>query len=415
MLCIAVLGGRVAAGRRPLDASRSHRHRSGGRHDAATHASQEAEETEAASLPRRSWNGHAGTSSAAIPSARSRACASSSARRRSRSGRGRWAATWSIRRATATARSTSTRSAAEPLPSTQQRESRCGRARQRSEGVHARDRRTATDRLLARRVGDCARPLERAAALAAADEREGRVVAGRDRQHRVLRRHGRPRLRRQRQLGRRPLGLRHGRPHQLEPVDLGQPPLHHDVRGLDLLPRPPRTDEALEPVLQPRLLPLRELLRQPLDRRPADLHRRALGDGLCARCARTGTGSGRVASARSATRRRRSPAGGCSSAASTARSARTAPPRGRELWRRYVPGRILGAAVVVGNLVFFSTLETNTYAARVTDGRIVWKIGLGKYSPGIATERHYYFSLNGMLVAFRGRNSPPEPALTSRR
>jgi outer membrane protein assembly factor BamB len=82
---------------------------------------------------------------------------------------------------------------------------------------------------------------------------------------------------------------------------------------------------------------------------------------------------------------------------------------GRELWRRYVPGRILGGAVIVGNLVFFSTLETNTYAARVTDGRIVWKLGLGKYSPGIATDHHYYFSLNGMLVAFRGRNSPPEP------
>ena len=82
---------------------------------------------------------------------------------------------------------------------------------------------------------------------------------------------------------------------------------------------------------------------------------------------------------------------------------------GRELWRRYVPGRILGGAVIVGNLVFFSTLETNTYAARVTNGQIVWKLGMGKYSPGIATERHYYFSLNGMLVAFRGRNSPPEP------
>jgi outer membrane protein assembly factor BamB len=86
---------------------------------------------------------------------------------------------------------------------------------------------------------------------------------------------------------------------------------------------------------------------------------------------------------------------------------------GRELWRRYVPGRILGGAVIVGNLVFFSTLETNTYAARVDNGRIVWKIGLGKYSPGIATDRHYYFSLNGMLVAFRGQNSPPEPKVTA--
>ena len=73
-------------------------------------------------------------------------------------------------------------------------------------------------------------------------------------------------------------------------------------------------------------------------------------------------------------------------------------------------GRILGAPVVVGDLVFFSTLETNTYAARVKDGKIVWKISLGKYSPGIATNEHYYFSLNGILVAFQAENSPPEPA-----
>jgi outer membrane protein assembly factor BamB len=79
---------------------------------------------------------------------------------------------------------------------------------------------------------------------------------------------------------------------------------------------------------------------------------------------------------------------------------------GRLLWRRHVGGRILGAPVVVGDLVFFSTLETETYAARTSDGKIVWRYGLGKYSPGIATERTYYFSLNGMLVAFRGKDGP---------
>jgi hypothetical protein len=28
---------------------------------------------------------------------------------------------------------------------------------------------------------------------------------------------------------------------------------------------------------------------------------------------------------------------------------------------------------------------------------------MGKYSPGIATERHYFFSLNGILIAYWGR------------
>jgi outer membrane protein assembly factor BamB len=79
---------------------------------------------------------------------------------------------------------------------------------------------------------------------------------------------------------------------------------------------------------------------------------------------------------------------------------------GRLLWRSHVGGRILGPPVVVGDLVFFSTLETETYAARASDGKIVWHYGLGKYSPGIATERAYYFSLNGMLVAFRGKDGP---------
>ena len=72
------------------------------------------------------------------------------------------------------------------------------------------------------------------------------------------------------------------------------------------------------------------------------------------------------------------------------------------------PGRILGAPVVVGKLVFFSTLEQRTYAADTSTGKVAWQIGMGKYSPGIATDRHYYFSLNGILSAFRGQNSPPE-------
>jgi outer membrane protein assembly factor BamB len=79
---------------------------------------------------------------------------------------------------------------------------------------------------------------------------------------------------------------------------------------------------------------------------------------------------------------------------------------GQLLWRAHVGGRILGAPVIVGDLVFFSTLETETYAARTSDGQIVWRYGLGKYSPGIATEKTYYFSLNGMLVAFQGRDGP---------
>ncbi len=79
---------------------------------------------------------------------------------------------------------------------------------------------------------------------------------------------------------------------------------------------------------------------------------------------------------------------------------------GKLLWRATVGGRVLGPAVVVGDLVFFSTLETETYAARVSDGKVVWHLGIGKYSPVIATERAYYFTLNGIIAAFEGRLGP---------
>jgi outer membrane protein assembly factor BamB len=77
---------------------------------------------------------------------------------------------------------------------------------------------------------------------------------------------------------------------------------------------------------------------------------------------------------------------------------------GDELWSTWVGGRILGAPVVIGENVFFSTLEKRTYAVRASDGKIVWRLPLGRYSPGIATERTYFFSLNGRLMAFRGRD-----------
>jgi outer membrane protein assembly factor BamB len=79
------------------------------------------------------------------------------------------------------------------------------------------------------------------------------------------------------------------------------------------------------------------------------------------------------------------------------------PATGHELWRSDVRGKIIGSPVVVGRLVFITTTDQRTYALRVEDGRIIWHLGMGKYTPVIATERTYYFSLFGRLIAFRGR------------
>jgi outer membrane protein assembly factor BamB len=79
---------------------------------------------------------------------------------------------------------------------------------------------------------------------------------------------------------------------------------------------------------------------------------------------------------------------------------------GKLLWRTNLHGRILGGSFVAGQLVFTSTLEAHTFALRVTDGKILWRIALGKYSPGIVTERHYFFTLNGIVMAWHARRSP---------
>ena len=62
---------------------------------------------------------------------------------------------------------------------------------------------------------------------------------------------------------------------------------------------------------------------------------------------------------------------------------------------------------MIGKLVFFSTLEQRTYAAR--DGersRSSGRIAMGKYSPLIATQsRHYFMSLNGILTGFNAQGT----------
>jgi outer membrane protein assembly factor BamB len=81
---------------------------------------------------------------------------------------------------------------------------------------------------------------------------------------------------------------------------------------------------------------------------------------------------------------------------------------GGVLWDKALGGRILAPALVVGDLVFVSTLERDTYALRTSDGKVVWHRSAGGYSPGIATDRHYFFSLRRVLFAYRGENSPRE-------
>jgi outer membrane protein assembly factor BamB len=88
---------------------------------------------------------------------------------------------------------------------------------------------------------------------------------------------------------------------------------------------------------------------------------------------------------------------------------------GRVIWSRHLGGRFLGPAFVAGKYVFISNLERNTYALRAADGRVMWHLAIGKYSPGIVTDRHYFFTLNGIVQAWHGRRAPQILALQRRR
>lgn len=79
---------------------------------------------------------------------------------------------------------------------------------------------------------------------------------------------------------------------------------------------------------------------------------------------------------------------------------------GQLLWSRRLGGRFLGPAFVAGPYVFFSNLERNTYGLRASDGKVLWHLDIGKYSPGIVTDRHYFFTLNGIVQAWHGSKSP---------
>ena len=165
----------------------------------------------------------------------------------------------------------------------------------------------------------------------------------------------------------------------------------------------------MEHVREARLVPLRELLREPLHGRPASLHDRPLRQD---RGALGGHRDGAVDAARQLARLLdacRSAATGSSSADSTARSTPTARPTARSSGRPTWAAGSSAPPVVVGRpRVLLEPRAAHVRGARVADGRIVWRLPIGKYSPGIATERAYYFTLNGILVAFRGRNSHVE-------
>ena len=65
---------------------------------------------------------------------------------------------------------------------------------------------------------------------------------------------------------------------------------------------------------------------------------------------------------------------------------------GRTRWSREAGGRISGGVDLLGDLLFYSTLEGRTEAVSAARGTKVWSIGRGKFNPAITDGRHLYLN-----------------------
>ena len=67
-------------------------------------------------------------------------------------------------------------------------------------------------------------------------------------------------------------------------------------------------------------------------------------------------------------------------------------------WSHRAEGRISGGVQIIGDLVFYSTLNGHTTALGAATGRKVWTIAKGKFNPVISDGR--YLFLNGSTSLF---------------
>ena len=63
---------------------------------------------------------------------------------------------------------------------------------------------------------------------------------------------------------------------------------------------------------------------------------------------------------------------------------------GRPRWTRSAEGRISGGTVVIGDLVFYSTLNKTTTAVGARTGRFVWRTRRGAFNP-VVSDGHRVF------------------------
>jgi outer membrane protein assembly factor BamB len=83
---------------------------------------------------------------------------------------------------------------------------------------------------------------------------------------------------------------------------------------------------------------------------------------------------------------------------------------GKVRWQRKAEGRISGGAVLLGDLVFYSTLAHTTTALGARTGRKVWSTHRGGFNPVVSDGRHIYLVGFTSLFGLEGR--PPSTQLS---
>jgi outer membrane protein assembly factor BamB len=80
---------------------------------------------------------------------------------------------------------------------------------------------------------------------------------------------------------------------------------------------------------------------------------------------------------------------------------------GRKLWVRNAHGRVSGGAVVIGDTVWFSTLEQQTRALGARTGNLLFKINRGQFNPVVSDGERIYLVGHSSITALEPRDAQP--------
>ncbi|TML08076.1 MAG: PQQ-like beta-propeller repeat protein, partial [Actinobacteria bacterium] len=80
---------------------------------------------------------------------------------------------------------------------------------------------------------------------------------------------------------------------------------------------------------------------------------------------------------------------------------------GATRWVRDAHGRVSGGAVVIGDTVWFSTLEQQTRALGARTGMLIWKINRGQFNPVVSDGQRLYLVGHSSLTALEPKRKQP--------